>query len=202
MLYVIFIMVLMSLFSQTLYTQLILLPAAVSLYTAAAYRDRADIPWRAALLLGGMTMFFHLFLRFESGWFHAFSEMQLWEKTLFFTARNLLLFLLMYLFVHILKRRNVYSKLRRLDRFVRTRGLPGSRVLQAFFIALIYRDLVEDEIRSLQQLHRILGLEKPVQLAAKIRWYGNLILPLIAAGMERSEQVGIALSSRGFNSGK
>jgi len=201
MLYTTVIMAVLSLLSQSLFAQLILLPAALSLYMIQSREERLRIPFRAALFLTLMTLFFHLFLRFETDWFRAFFESALWQRAGFFSSRNLLLFLLMYLFVHLLKSRDLNGKLRRLDRFVRTRGLPGSGMIQALVIALIYRDIVEDEIRSLQQLHRILGFEKPDRMAEKLRWYGQLILPLIAAGLERSEQVGIALSSRGFNSG-
>jgi energy-coupling factor transporter transmembrane protein EcfT len=62
-----------------------------------------------------------------------------------------------------------------------------------------YVGLIQDEFRSLQQVHRIMGIQRPKHLIAQIRYYTSLIIPTIISSLERAENLSIAMTSRGYN---
>ena len=74
-----------------------------------------------------------------------------------------------------------------------------SFLIQSIIIGLRYFDIIGSEFKSLQQIHRILGMKKPKKITEKIRYYSGLILPLIINSIERAEILSIALTTRKYN---
>jgi len=74
-----------------------------------------------------------------------------------------------------------------------------SFLIQPLIIGFRYFDIIHTEFKSLQQIHRILGMKKPCKITKKIKYYSSLILPLIINSIERAEILSIALTTRKYN---
>jgi len=74
-----------------------------------------------------------------------------------------------------------------------------SFLIQPLIIGFRYFDIIHTEFKSLQQIHRILGMKNPSKITKKIKYYSSLILPLIINSIERAEILSIALTTRKYN---
>jgi len=146
------------------------------------------------ILLVLFTLAVHLFFRFgEAAYWQAFTQWELWDKALYFTVRNAnILFIMSYL----LKSGPALSFSSTIA-FLEKIGPP--RLVQPLALAMRYTSLIRDEFRSLQQVHRIMGIRRPKYLIARIRYYISLIFPTIISSLERAEHLSIAMTSRGYN---
>ncbi|MDD3095989.1 MAG: energy-coupling factor transporter transmembrane component T, partial [Candidatus Marinimicrobia bacterium] len=70
---------------------------------------------------------------------------------------------------------------------------------QPLLLAMRYSLLIRKEFRSLQQVHRIMGIARPKRLIARVKYYVSLVFPTIVASLERAEHLSIAMTSRGYN---
>lgn len=145
-----------------------------------------------ALIL--ITLFVHLFFRFgENAYWEAFASRALWEKALYFTARNTaVLFIMSYLIMS-----GSRISLSSMVAYLEKRGT--SEYIQSAALAMRYTSLIRDEFRSLQQVHRIMGIRRPKNVFLRVRYYSSLIVPTIISSLERAEQLSIAMTSRGYN---
>jgi energy-coupling factor transporter transmembrane protein EcfT len=141
-----------------------------------------------------ITLFVHLFLRFgESGYWAAFNTATLWDKALYFTLRNANILLIMS---YIVKGSNALST-GNIDRYLD--GKEPSVLIQPLVLALRYSAMIQDEFRSLQQVHRIMGIGRPRRLISRVKYYISLVFPTIIASLERAEYLSVAMTSRGYN---
>ncbi len=184
---------LLLLFLKSLWIQ-----AGVAFFLLIAPAGRKTRLSGAMIVVFSLTLCFHLLVRFDEAWFQGFSDRELWVRALYFSLRNLNLLLLMSLLLHHLRQSDPGRTLISLEKRLAARGVDAAPVLRPFFIALMTWDIFRDEYQSLQQLHRILGLELPRNRMMRIKYYSGLILPLISAALDRSESLGIALTSRGY----
>ncbi len=74
-----------------------------------------------------------------------------------------------------------------------------SKFFQPLSLASRYTGLIAEEFKSIQQVHRILGIQKPKHVIAQVKYYTSLILPTIISSIERAEHLSIAMTSRGYN---
>lgn len=146
------------------------------------------------LFFSFITLFIHLFFRFDSqNYWDAFLHKPLWLKAGFFSLRNTNIILMMSYLIKSLPHLSYDQIISGLEDHI------SSRFAQPLSIAVYYSALLQDEFRSLQQVHRILGIKKPTALAAKLKYYISLILPTILASLEKAENLSIAMTSRGYN---
>ena len=140
------------------------------------------------------TLFVHLFFRFgESAYWEAFKTAALWNKALYFTLRNgNILFIMSYLI-----RSGSQLNFASLTSFLE--GKQPAKFIQPLTLAMRYVGLIQDEFRSLQQVHRIMGIQRPKRLISQARYYTSLIIPTIISSLERAEHLSIAMTSRGYN---
>ncbi|MDD3965849.1 MAG: energy-coupling factor transporter transmembrane component T [Candidatus Neomarinimicrobiota bacterium] len=140
------------------------------------------------------TLTVHLFLRFgETHYWQAFASEALWSKALFFTTRNSNILLLMS---YLLKSGTALS-FRTFSIFLEKKG--PAFLTQPLLLAMRYSLLIRKEFRSLQQVHRIMGIARPKRLIARVKYYVSLVFPTIVASLERAEHLSIAMTSRGYN---
>ncbi|MDD4961643.1 MAG: energy-coupling factor transporter transmembrane component T [Candidatus Marinimicrobia bacterium] len=185
----ILIFVLNSLPAQTLLLFLLLLFTLISSRRGDILRFFSRF-WLLILI----TLLVHLFLRFEgSGYWRAFGSKALWIPALFFTIRNINILLLMS---YVLKNGTALS-FRRISIFLEKQG--PSFLAQPLLLAMRYSLLIREEFRSLQQVHRIMGIARPRRLPARVKYYIDLVFPTIIASLERAEHLSIAMTSRGYN---
>lgn len=141
-----------------------------------------------------ITLLVHLFLRFDgSGYWQAFKSESLWTPALFFTIRNVNILLLMS---YVIKSGTALS-FHRISSFLEKQG--PSFLAQPLLLAMRYSLLTREEFRSLQQVHRIMGIIRPRHLLARVKYYIDLVFPTIIASLERAEHLSIAMTSRGYN---
>lgn len=141
-----------------------------------------------------ITLAVHLFLRFgETDYWSAFTTFPLWEKALYFTLRNCSILLIMS---YIIQDPGTFT-LGVFNRFFEQE--KPAVLIQPLLLALRYVALIREEFRSLQQVHRIMGIQRPRHLAAKVRYYISLVFPTIIASLERAEYLSLAMTSRGYN---
>ncbi|MCD6337590.1 MAG: hypothetical protein J7M01_05095 [Candidatus Marinimicrobia bacterium] len=140
------------------------------------------------------TLFVHLFFRFgESAYWEAFRTTALWNKALYFTLRNgNILFIMSYLV-----RSGPQLSFSSITTYLE--GKQPANFIQPLTLAMRYVGLIQDEFRSLQQVHRIMGIQRPKHLLAQARYYTSLIIPTIISSLERAENLSIAMTSRGYN---
>lgn len=141
-----------------------------------------------------ITLFVHLFLRFgQADYWSAFLSFPLWEKALYFASRNINILLIMS---YIIKSGHSIS-LSNINQLIE--GKRPASIMQPLLLALRYSALIRDEFRSLQQVHRIMGIRRPRRIMAKARYYISLVYPTIIASFERAEYLSLAMTSRGYN---
>lgn len=146
-----------------------------------------------------ITLLFHLFLRFDSAdYWGAFGQWTLWHNSLFFTTRNLNIIILMSHIITVLSVNDIATRLMQFDSRVSRKHQIVSGVIQPLIIGLRYYDSIRREYHSMRQLHRILGIEEKGRYLHRIRYYSGIVLPLILTAMEKSEQIGIALTTRAY----
>lgn len=146
------------------------------------------------------TLLIHLFFRFDSNnYFHDLLSKELWNKSLFFTIRNVNIILLMIWFINSLSKIKYYKFLNSLQNKLLKFKIDISFLIQPLIIGLRYFDIIHTEFKSLQQIHRILGVKKTTKITKKIKYYSGLILPLIINSIERAEILSIALTTRRYN---
>ncbi|MDZ7821387.1 MAG: energy-coupling factor transporter transmembrane component T [Candidatus Marinimicrobia bacterium] len=145
----------------------------------AIHGERRSSAFSGIFLLILITLFVHLFFRFgESAYWEAFGTAALWNKALYFSTRNaVILFIMSYLikggpalsynaFLGILEKRG-----------------PSS-LTQPLALAVRYTSLIGDEFRSLQQVHRIMGIHRPANLLRRTRYYCSLIMPTVISSLK------------------
>ncbi len=77
-------------------------------------------------------------------------------------------------------------------------GVPY-RIAHGFFTAIRFIPMMEHEAQTIQEAQMVRGITKPGEgLRAWFNKLKNLIVPLIAAGLRRAEQSGVALEVRCF----
>ncbi|MEA3499787.1 MAG: energy-coupling factor transporter transmembrane component T [Candidatus Marinimicrobia bacterium] len=146
------------------------------------------------------TLLIHLFFRFDpNNYFNDLLSKDLWIKSLFFTIRNVNIILLMIWFINSMSKIDYYSSLNSLQKKFLKFKINLSFLIQPLIIGLRYFDIIHTELKSLQQIHRIMGMKKPTKITKKIKYYSGLILPLIINSIERAEILSIALTTRKYN---
>jgi energy-coupling factor transporter transmembrane protein EcfT len=140
------------------------------------------------------TLFVHLFFRFgEQAYWSALTEQALWTKALYFSFRNgNILFIMSYLI-----QSGPKISLSAISSFLD--GRKPEKFLQPLTLAVRYTGLIRDEFRSIQQVHRIMGIKRPKRLISQVRYYTSLLLPTIISSLERAEHLSIAMTTRGYN---
>jgi len=140
------------------------------------------------------TLIVHLFFRFgESNYWQAFTGSALWVKALFYTLRNGNILMIMSYLIKSGKDISIGSITSYLE------GKKPEKFIQPLTLAMRYVGLIREEFRSLQQVHRIMGIKKPTHFIAQARYYTSLIAPTIISSLERAEHLSIAMTSRGYN---
>lgn len=146
------------------------------------------------------TLLIHLFFRFDPNkYFDDLLTRELWIKSLFFTIRNVNIILLMIWFMNSVSTIDYYKFLNSLQKKFLRFKIDLSFLIQSLIIGFRYFDIIHTEFKSLQQIHRILGMKKPRKITKKIKYYSSLILPLIINSIERAEILSIALTTRKYN---
>ncbi len=146
------------------------------------------------------TLLIHLFFRFDPNkYFDDLLTRELWIKSLFFTIRNVNIILLMIWFMNSVSTIDYYKFLNSLQKKFLKFKIDLSFLIQSLIIGFRYFDIIHTEFKSLQQIHRILGMKKPRKIIRKIKYYSGLILPLIINSIERAEILSIALTTRKYN---
>jgi len=181
-------------FIQGLSGQLIVLGVFFLLSISSTNRNTIFKMFFKMSVLLIFTLIVHLFFRFgESTYWEAFKTSALWNKALYFTLRNgNILFIMSYL-IRSGPQLNFASITSYLD------GKQPVKFIQPLTLAMRYVGLIQDEFRSLQQVHRIMGIQKPKRLISQARYYTSLIIPTIISSLERAEHLSIAMTSRGYN---
>ena len=146
------------------------------------------------------TLLIHLFFRFDPNkYFDDLLTRELWIKSLFFTIRNVNIILLMIWFMNSVSTIDYYKFLNSLQKKFLRFKIDLSFLIQPLIIGFRYFDIIHTEFKSLQQIHRILGMKNPSKITKKIKYYSSLILPLIINSIERAEILSIALTTRKYN---
>ena len=146
------------------------------------------------------TLLIHLFFRFDlNKYFDDLLTRELWIKSLFFTIRNVNIILLMIWFMNSVSTIDYYKFLNSLQKKFLRFKIDLSFLIQSLIIGFRYFDIIHTEFKSLQQIHRILGMKNPSKITKKIKYYSSLILPLIINSIERAEILSIALTTRKYN---
>jgi len=146
------------------------------------------------------TLLIHLFFRFDlNKYFDDLLTRELWIKSLFFTIRNVNIILLMIWFMNSVSTIDYYKFLNSLQKKFLRFKIDLSFLIQPLIIGFRYFDIIHTEFKSLQQIHRILGMKNPSKITKKIKYYSSLILPLIINSIERAEILSIALTTRKYN---
>lgn len=146
-----------------------------------------------------ITLLFHMVIRFDDApYLAAFSKWSLWQSSLFFSLRNINLILLMSHILYFLTKKDITSELLILDHSLTGRRVILSKIIQPLIIGLRYYDTIRREYQSMRQLHRILGIEQKGKYLNRVHYYSGIVLPLVLTAMERSEQMGIALTTRAY----
>lgn len=146
------------------------------------------------------TLLIHLFFRFDPNkYFNDLLTKELWIKSLFFTIRNVNIILLMIWFMNPVSIIDYYKFLNSLQKKFLKFKIDLSFLIQPLIIGFRYFDIIHTEFKSLQQIHRILGIKNPSKITKKIKYYSSLILPLIINSIERAEILSIALTTRKYN---
>lgn len=141
------------------------------------------------------TLIVHLFFRFgENHYWQTFTSAALWEKSLYFTLRNGNILLIMSYLV----KSNANFSINSITSHLEAR--KPSTLFQPLSLAMRYSALIGDEFKSIQQVHRIMGIQRPKRLIAQAKYYTSLIVPTIISSLERAEHLSIAMTSRGYNS--
>ncbi|MBW6458469.1 MAG: energy-coupling factor transporter transmembrane protein EcfT [FCB group bacterium] len=181
-------------FVPTLWGQALVFLFFVLLSVISAQRKAIFGFFSKLVLLVLFTLLVHLFFRFgEAAYWQAFTQWALWDKALYFTVRNAnILFIMSYL-IKSGPALSFSSTIAFLEKF----GPP--RLVQPLALAMRYTSLIRDEFKSLQQVHRIMGIRRPKYLIARTRYYISLIFPTIISSLERAEHLSIAMTSRGYN---
>jgi len=181
-------------FIQRLSGQLIVLGVFFLLSISTSNRKAIFKMFFKMSILLVFTLFVHLFFRFgESAYWEAFKTAALWNKALYFTLRNgNILFIMSYLI-----RSGSQLNFASLTSFLE--GKQPAKFIQPLTLAMRYVGLIQDEFRSLQQVHRIMGIQRPKRLISQARYYTSLIIPTIISSLERAEHLSIAMTSRGYN---
>ena len=179
---------------STLTGQLVILGLFILLGLANKHRkDIFSLFLKMSILLV-FTLIVHLFFRFgESHYWRAFAGYELWNKALFFTCRNGNILIIMSYLIKSGKDINVASITAYLE------GKKPAKFIQPLTLAMRYVGLIREEFRSLQQVHRIMGIKKPTHFIAQAKYYTSLIAPTIISSLERAEHLSIAMTSRGYN---
>ncbi|MCF7833061.1 MAG: energy-coupling factor transporter transmembrane protein EcfT [Candidatus Marinimicrobia bacterium] len=174
--------------------QLIVLSIFVLLSLINKQRKAIFVMFFKMSILLVFTLFVHLFFRFgDSAYWEAFRTTALWNKALFFTLRNgNVLFIMSYLI-----RGGSKMSISSITSYLE--GKKPAKLIQPLTLAMRYVNLISDEFRSLQQVHRIMGIHRPKHLIAQTRYYTSLIVPTIISSLERAEHLSIAMTSRGYN---
>ena len=179
---------------STLTGQAIILGIFILLGILSRHRKDIFLLFLRMSVLLLFTLFVHLFFRFgESNYWQAFGSAGLWNKALFFTARNGNILLIMSYLIKSGRDVNIASITSYLE------GKRPAKFIQPLTLAMRYVGLIREEFRSLQQVHRIMGIKKPTHLIAQARYYTSLIAPTIISSLERAEHLSIAMTSRGYN---
>lgn len=140
------------------------------------------------------TLIVHLFFRFgESQYWQAFTSMALWEKSIYFTLRNGNILLIMSYLIKSGININIADLTNNLE------SHKPSKIFQPLSLALRYSTLISEEFKSIQQVHRIMGIQRPKHFIAQAKYYTSLIVPTIISSLERAEHLSIAMTSRGYN---
>ena len=140
------------------------------------------------------TLIVHLFFRFgESHYWQAFTGLALWEKSLYFTLRNGNILLIMSYLIKSGINLNIANLTNNLE------SHKPSKIFQPLSLALRYSTLISEEFKSIQQVHRIMGIQRPKHFIAQARYYTSLVVPTIISSLERAEHLSIAMTSRGYN---
>jgi len=181
-------------FIQSLSGQLIVLGVFFLLSITSSHRHAIFKMFFKMSVLLIFTLFVHLFFRFgESAYWEAFKTTALWNKALYFTFRNgNILFIMSYLV-----RSGPQLSFTSITTYLE--GKRPEKFIQPLTLAMRYVGLIQDEFRSLQQVHRIMGIQRPKHLLAQARYYTSLIIPTIISSLERAENLSIAMTSRGYN---
>jgi energy-coupling factor transporter transmembrane protein EcfT len=149
--------------------------------------------FRMSILLV-FTLIVHLFFRFgEDRYWQAFAHIELWNKALFFTFRNANILLIMSYLIKSGNEINFATVTGYLE------GRQPAKFIQPLTLAMRYVGLISEEFRSLQQVHRIMGIKKPTHLIAQAKYYISLVAPTIISSLERADHLSIAMTSRGYN---
>lgn len=174
--------------------QLIVLGIFLILSLLSEHRKKVfKLFFRMSILLV-FILVVHLFFRFgEDHYWQAFAGIELWNKALFFTFRNANILLIMS---YLIKSGNDIS-FATLTSYLE--GKQPARFIQPLTLAMRYVGLISEEFRSLQQVHRIMGIKKPTHLIAQAKYYISLVAPTIISSLERAEHLSIAMTSRGYN---
>ncbi|MCK5519595.1 MAG: hypothetical protein KAI81_00655 [Candidatus Marinimicrobia bacterium] len=188
-----------SMIADTVLSQFLFFILLLLTYTKFIALSPKIFPSKSLFALMILTLCFHLFVRFETLWFEAFYTNKIYLKSAFFTLRNAVLFLSMTQLLNRVTKNDLSSILADFNEKLKIKGMNLSLFIQPLIIALLYKDIIRDEFKSMKQLYRILGIRSPRKIAPRIKWYSTMILPLIAASFERSEHLAVALTSRGFS---
>ncbi len=181
-------------FIEKLSGQLIVLSIFLLLTVLSSKRQAILKMFFKMSILLVFTLFVHLFFRFgEISYWEAFGTTALWDKALYFTLRNGNILFIMSYVVRSGPQLSFASITSYLD------GKRPVKFIQPLTLAMRYVGLIQDEFRSLQQVHRIMGIQRPKRLIAQARYYTSLIIPTIISSLERAEHLSIAMTSRGYN---
>jgi energy-coupling factor transporter transmembrane protein EcfT len=148
-----------------------------------------------------LTLLIHLFLRFERPYFLPLSAWPLWEKSLFFTLRNGVILFGMTLIISRLQNMKLMEKFEAWE--LKARFNDGGNIsgfIQPLLIGWRYFSLMRHEYKTLQQLHRILGLSRNKGIISQARYYGSMLMPMILMSLSRAELLGAAMTTRAYNS--
>jgi energy-coupling factor transporter transmembrane protein EcfT len=178
-----------NLLGQIIVMSVFLVLSLISTYRKAIF----TMLLRMSILLL-FTLLVHLFFRFgEAHYWSAFGTVGLWDKAFYFTLRNGNILLIMSYLIKSRQQLNLTS----ITSFLEEK--KPSKLFQPLTLAMRYTGLISDEFRSLQQVHRIMGIQRPKKWIAQARYYTSLILPTIISSLERAEHLSIAMTSRGYN---
>lgn len=140
------------------------------------------------------TFIVHLFFRFgEVNYWQGFGNVAIWNKTLYFTFRNGNILLIMSYLIKTRSNLNIND----LSEFLENR--KPAKLFQPLSLASRYTGLIKEEFESIQQVHRILGIQRPKHIISQVKYFASLIVPTIISSLERAEHLSIAMTSRGYN---
>ncbi len=151
---------------------------------------RIMLPW--TLLFFGIHLGFSLFLDPD------LEVVDVVKREIMVLLRFMALALVMGSMTGGLSAQNLVDSLKTLlDRW-HIRSRRAEDFLQTVRLILVFIPQVTREYRSLERFHRALGFAPPQGLAARVRFYGHNLLPVMSRSVDRARQLGVIMNLRGY----